>query len=135
MTTTVAHQPAPTDLTPLAAALTPLLPALQALEAELNALFIERQGAIRAILVALLARQHCVLIGPPGAAKSEMIAALARMIGGAGGAGLTVFSHLLTRFTTPGRAVRAGLRPGAQERPLSAPHRRPPARGRDRILG
>ena len=59
MTTTVAPPPAAPDLTPLAAALTPLLPALQALEAELNTLFIERQGAVRAILVALLARQHC----------------------------------------------------------------------------
>lgn len=89
------------DLSPLTTTLAPLLPALQALEARLNAAFVERQGAIRAILVALLARQHAVLIGPPGAAKSALIDGLARQIGGAGGAGLTVFTHQLTRFTTP----------------------------------
>ena len=47
----------------LTSALTPLLPALRALESHLNTAFIEREGAIRAILVALLARQHAVLIG------------------------------------------------------------------------
>lgn len=59
----------PPDPTPLVATLTPILPALQALEAHLTARFIERRSAIRAILVALLARHHCLLLGPPGAAK------------------------------------------------------------------
>ncbi|MCC6629304.1 MAG: AAA family ATPase [Chloroflexi bacterium] len=88
------------DLTALTAALTPLLPALQALEGQLNTLFIERQPAVRAVLVALLARQHAVLLGPPGTAKSDLIASLARLIAGPTG-GLTVFSYLMTRYTTP----------------------------------
>jgi MoxR-like ATPase len=87
------------DLTSVLATLTPLLPGLQVLEGQLNALFIERQPAVRAVLVALLARQHCLLLGPPGAAKSELIATLARLVGG--GAGLTTFIYLLTRFTVP----------------------------------
>jgi MoxR-like ATPase len=87
------------DQATLTAVLTPLLPALQALEARLNARFVERQGAVRAILVALLARQHAVLLGPPGAAKSDLIATVAGLIGG--GAGLSTFVYLLTRFSVP----------------------------------
>jgi MoxR-like ATPase len=93
--------PAAPDLSLLTAALTPLLPTLQALEAQLNTLFIERQPAARAVLVALLARQHAVLLGPPGTAKSDLIATLARLIAGPAGGGLTTFSYLMTRFTTP----------------------------------
>lgn len=93
--------PAPLDLTVLTAALTPLLPALQALETQLNTVFIERQAAVRAVLVALLARQHAVLLGPPGTAKSDLIASLARLIGGPTGGGLATFSYLMTRYTTP----------------------------------
>ena len=89
--------PAPLDLTVLTAALTPLLPALQALETQLNTVFIERQAAVRAVLVALLARQHAVLLGPPGTAKSDLIASLARLIGGPTGGGLATFSYLMTR--------------------------------------
>jgi MoxR-like ATPase len=93
--------PAAPDLTALAAALTPLLPALQTLEAQLNMLFIERQPAVRAVLAALLARQHAVLLGPPGTAKSALIDAVARLIAGPAGGGLTTFSYLMTRFTSP----------------------------------
>lgn len=89
------------DGTALTTALTPLLPRLQAMEAQLTSVFIERTDAVRAVLVALLARQHCLLLGPPGAAKSELVNALARLIGNPTGAGLSTFTYLMTRYTVP----------------------------------
>ena len=43
---------------------------LQTIERELTTTLIERDEVIRASLVALLARQHLVVLGPPGTAKS-----------------------------------------------------------------
>jgi len=62
----------------------------------LNRKFFERQEIIDAALVSLLARQHCILIGPPGTAKSQMIREICSCIDGA-----TYFQWLLTKFTTP----------------------------------
>jgi len=58
--------------------------------------FMERENVIDAMLVALLARQHVLLIGPPGTAKSALVVELAKIIQGA-----NYFQWLLTRFTTP----------------------------------
>ena len=79
----------------------PILDKLQAIERELVASLIERDEVIRAALVALLARQHLFLLGPPGTAKSHLITELARRVSPAGGAGLRGFTYLMTRFTTP----------------------------------
>jgi MoxR-like ATPase len=79
----------------------PPLDKLQALERELMALLIERDEVIRASLVALLARQHLVILGPPGTAKSALVTELSRRISPQNGAGLRSFSYLMTRFTTP----------------------------------
>lgn len=79
----------------------PILDKLQAIERELVASLIERDEVIRAALVALLARQHLFLLGPPGTAKSHLIIELARRVSPAGGAGLRGFTYLMTRFTTP----------------------------------
>ena len=81
---------------PLAAA-PPQVAALQALEADLRSTLLERDEAVRAALVAVLARQHVVLLGPPGTGKSMLVTELATRIGG----GLSTFTLLLTRFTTP----------------------------------
>jgi MoxR-like ATPase len=50
----------------------PSLDKLQSLERELTTSLIERDEVIRASLVALLARQHLVVLGPPGTAKSAL---------------------------------------------------------------
>ena len=62
----------------------------------LNKKFLERQEVIDAMLVSLLARQHCLLLGPPGTAKSAMVREICNLIDGA-----SYFQWLLTKFTTP----------------------------------
>src|SRR5262249_447645 len=74
---------------------------LRAIETELGALFIEREEVVRAMLLALLSREHLALIGPPGTAKSMLITELARRVGDSAGNGLRCFVYLLTKFTTP----------------------------------
>jgi MoxR-like ATPase len=85
------------DLTPVAST----IQTLQALEAELAGLLLERDETVRAALVAILARQHLVLLGAPGTAKSMLVSLLAERIAPQTGGGLKTFIWLLTRFTTP----------------------------------
>jgi MoxR-like ATPase len=87
--------------TPNLASIKPSLDKLQVIERELAASLIERDEVIRASLVALLARQHLVVLGPPGTAKSALVTELARRISPQNGAGLQSFAYLMTRFTTP----------------------------------
>src|SRR5213594_5229738 len=63
---------------------------------ELEQAFVERSEVIEGALVALLARAHVLVIGPPGTAKSMLADELCRRITGA-----TYFQWLLTKFTTP----------------------------------
>jgi MoxR-like ATPase len=74
---------------PPAARLAPLLD-------RLSQGLLERDTAVRLALLAALAGEHVLLIGPPGTAKS----ALARRLHGAF-AGTRWFERLLTRFSTP----------------------------------
>ncbi len=69
---------------------------MQHIKDYLNQKFYERQEQIDAILTSLLARQHCILIGPPGTAKSQVVREICNIIDGA-----TYFQWLLTKFTTP----------------------------------
>jgi len=62
----------------------------------LNQKFFERQEEIDAMLATLLARQHCLLIGSPGTAKSQVVREICFCIEGA-----DYFQWLLTKFTTP----------------------------------
>ncbi|MET3574420.1 AAA family ATPase [Bhargavaea ullalensis] len=62
----------------------------------LNSRFFEREAEIEAILIAVLARQHILMIGPAGTAKSALVVELSKMVDGA-----KYFQWLLTRFSTP----------------------------------
>lgn len=69
---------------------------LARIRAELHELFLERGELIDGALVALLAGQHLLIVGPPGTAKSMLADEVCRRIAAA-----RYFQWLLTRFTTP----------------------------------
>jgi MoxR-like ATPase len=64
--------------------------------AELEQGLLQRDVAARALLLAALAGEHVLLLGPPGTAKSELARRLQRLLPGA-----HYFERLLTRFTVP----------------------------------
>ena len=65
------------------------------LEDVLNAFFKEREEPIEGILVSLIAKQHVLLLGPPGTAKTMLTRTIASAFD------LKHFWILLTRFSTP----------------------------------
>jgi MoxR-like ATPase len=65
------------------------------IEKELNSAYLERREVIRGLLVGLLARQHVLLLGPPGTAKSALAEDICSRIGG------RYFRWLLARTSTP----------------------------------
>jgi len=62
----------------------------------LNNKFFEREKEIEAMLIALLSRQHMLMIGPAGTAKSALSTELSKIIEGS-----QYFQWLLTKFSTP----------------------------------
>ncbi|NMP24601.1 AAA domain-containing protein [Sulfobacillus sp. DSM 109850] len=65
------------------------------IERELNQSHLERPDVVRSLLVALLARQHVILLGPPGTGKSRLVRDLCQRIVG------RFFEWQLTRMSTP----------------------------------
>jgi MoxR-like ATPase len=63
---------------------------------ELERGLLQRDAAARALLLAALAGEHVLLLGPPGTAKSELARRLQRLLPGA-----HYFERLLTRFSVP----------------------------------
>jgi MoxR-like ATPase len=64
--------------------------------ADLDRNLLERDVQVRVLLLAALAGEHALLIGPPGTAKSELARRLHRVFAGA-----RYFERLLTRFSVP----------------------------------
>lgn len=69
---------------------------LKEIKDALNAKFYEREAEVEAILIALLSRQHVLMVGPSGTAKSALAIEFAKIIQGS-----QYFQWLLTRFSTP----------------------------------
>jgi len=62
----------------------------------LSCKYVEREEVIKAIYLSIIARQHTLLIGPPGTGKSALVMDIGRSINNA-----RYFQWLLGRFTTP----------------------------------
>lgn len=62
----------------------------------LNSMFVERKEMIDGLLIALLAQENALLIGPPGTAKSDIVMKMAQCFNG-----IKYFQWLLTEFSTP----------------------------------
>jgi MoxR-like ATPase len=93
--TTATSQMTTQSLNGTAAAAT-LKPRLQRIRDALSEGLIERDIPIRLALLAALAGEHVLLIGPPGTAKSELARRLRLAF-----TGQTYFERLLTRFSVP----------------------------------
>ncbi len=62
---------------------------------EISRNLVEREALLQVIALAAVAREHVLVIGPPGTAKSEAVRRVASTIGG------SYFEYLLGRFTEP----------------------------------
>ena len=68
---------------------------LQEVGTRLQQQFLAKEEIIRLLLIAVLAGEHLLLIGPPGTAKSALVRTLARLLDA------RYFEYLLTRFSEP----------------------------------
>jgi MoxR-like ATPase len=77
------------------AALSQASAALRAAIADAGEGLVERDTLIETIVLAAVAGEHLLVVGPPGTAKSEAVRRIARAVGG------RYFEYLLGRFTEP----------------------------------
>jgi MoxR-like ATPase len=93
----------------------PLRASALAIERDLNATFAERERENRGIVIALLAKEHILLLGPAGTGKSALANTTCGAITGA-----AFFQWLLTRFSAPeevfGPISLDGLKQGVYDR-------------------
>lgn len=86
-------------------------------EGDLSSYFVERDEIIRGMMLSLLSRNHILLLGPPGTAKSNLVSALCDNI-----VQSKYFVRLLTKFSPPeelfGPLDINGLKAGKYERIL-----------------
>ncbi len=75
--------------------LPPINDRLRTLAGTLERQFLGKDEIIRLLMIAVVAGEHCVLLGPPGTAKSALIRSLAELMQA------RYFEYLLTRFTEP----------------------------------
>ena len=68
---------------------------LRGVAESLDSQFLGKSEVIRLLLIAVVAREHAVLIGPPGTAKSALLRTLSTLLDA------RYFEYLLTRFTEP----------------------------------
>ena len=68
---------------------------MKMVEDTLNKLYVAREGYSRALILALMTKEHVVLVSPPGTAKSAMVRDLARLVRA------RFFMYLMTKFTEP----------------------------------
>lgn len=73
----------------------PILQRLQLVSQKLETSFLGKSETVRLMLVASVAGEHMLLIGPPGTAKSAVIRMFAKLVDA------KYFEYLLTRFTEP----------------------------------
>ncbi len=73
----------------------PLNNRLALIAQNLEGRFLGKEEVIRLLLIAVVAGEHAVLIGPPGTAKSALIRTFSKLIQA------RYFEYLLTRFTEP----------------------------------
>lgn len=73
----------------------PILQRLQMVSQKLESSFLGKSETVRLMLVAAVAGEHMLLIGPPGTAKSAVIRMFAKLVDA------KYFEYLLTRFTEP----------------------------------
>jgi len=69
---------------------------LRLIEDELKGFFIERNEVIHGAILAHVAKEHILMLGPPGCAKSDIAESLSAAFNGS-----KLFYYLMTRFTTP----------------------------------
>jgi MoxR-like ATPase len=103
MTTLPAHVPSSPDHAAACDGRTTPDPAqisadLRAVVEELSARYWERTGVVRSLVIAMLAGQHSLLLGPPGTAKSALARELTSRITGA-----RYYEMLLSKFVDPKR--------------------------------
>lgn len=69
---------------------------LNAIVNEVSTMYLERQPAIRGVVLALLSRQHIALLGPPGVSKSALVCEIRDRI-----TGTEIFETLFDSFSPP----------------------------------
>ena len=69
------------------------------IESEQQSRFIERDDVLRGMIRAILAREHILLLGPPGTAKTLLVHGWAESLG------LSFFRRLMNQYTTPDEIV------------------------------